>query len=108
LKKIYQNNSLKEKRKVPYEVEHKALNKVIVQFEYPEGYSVEHIPPNTNFNHDLFGFEFISEQKPGSIKQTLSQYDNFLLLDPPHFEQWNKMIKNLNQVHRKSTILKKP
>jgi hypothetical protein len=107
LKKLYLNHTFKEKRKVPYEVEYKSTNKVVVALEYPENYTVDFLPEPASFEHDLFGFSYNTHKKNNRIVQSLEQYDNFLLLESKHFQQWNKMIKDLNQVHRKSVILKK-
>lgn len=107
LNQIYTNENFKKDRKVPYELRFKSSNETVVSLSVPEGYEVSYVPKNVEYNKDLFGCSVEIKNNGKEIVQTFKQYEDFLILQPESFNDWNQMIRNLKRIYRESVILKK-
>jgi hypothetical protein len=107
LVKLYADNQMKKDRKTPYEIRFKSMDEATVILDIPEGYEVAYLPKDQSYEHELFGTKINLVQEEEKLIQTLYHYDNFLLLKPSSFKDWNKMIKVLKNIYRESIILKK-
>ncbi len=107
MEKAFSNDEIEKDRKAPVENDYlyKADNSVFL--EIPEGYEVEYLPENSDFSNDLFGYTIEYKEKDNKIKFIHSYYKNYLLLNNESFEDWNKMIKEVNKAYREVIILKK-
>jgi hypothetical protein len=95
------------KRKTDRESEYKYIEQYTIDIEIPNGYTVEYLPPNSQFQHDLFGYSFSYRQVGNSIQLQQQIYINYLLLKRPNFADWNKMIKQLTEAYQETLVLKK-
>jgi hypothetical protein len=95
------------KRKTDRESEYKYIEQYNIDIEIPNGYTVEYLPPNSQFQHDLFGYSFSYRQVGNSIQLQQQIYINYLLLKRPNFADWNKMIKQLTEAYQETLVLKK-
>ena len=68
---------------------------------------MEYLPENSSFNTDLFGFKIEYKKEGNKIEFIHNYYKNYLLLNNESFEEWNKMIKEVNKAYREVIILKK-
>lgn len=107
LEKIYSGMKFKKDRKIPFEVKFKSSWSMTVMLEVPESYTVSYLPENQEFKKEQFGCGVETQNKEGFVVQRITEYDNFLLLYPESFDDWNTMIKNLKKIYRESVILKK-
>lgn len=107
MEKAFSNDEIEKDRKSPIENDYlfKANNDIFLQI--PEGYEVEYLPENSNFSTDLFGYNIEYKKEGNKIKFTHNYYKNYLLLNNESFEEWNKMIKEVNKAYREVIILKK-
>lgn len=107
MEKAFSNDEIEKDRKSPIENDYlfKANNDIFLQI--PEGYEIEYLPENSDFNNDLFGYSIKYKREGNKIKFTHNYYKNYLLLNNESFEDWNKMIKEVNKAYREVIILKK-
>ncbi len=107
MERTFSNDEIDKERKSPIENDYlfKTNNDIFLQI--PEGYDVEYLPKNSNFNNDLFGYNIEYKKEDNKIKFTHNYYKNYLLLNNESFEDWNKMIKEINKAYREVIILKK-
>ncbi|WP_338789909.1 DUF3857 domain-containing protein [Bernardetia sp. MNP-M8] len=107
MEKAFSNDEIEKDRKSPIENDYlfKANNDIFLQI--PEGYEIEYLPENSDFNNDLFGYNIEYKKEGNKIKFTHNYYKNYLLLNNESFEDWNKMIKEVNKAYREVIILKK-
>lgn len=74
------------------------LDKKIKNYVLPKNQSVK-------FNHDQFGFDVEYKIINNKIIMEQNLYINTLLLNSKYFDDWNKMIYELNRVYRNNIIL---
>jgi hypothetical protein len=107
LEKEYQNDLLEPDREAPREFEYKILNKDINILQIPKGYKVSYLPANSSYSDPMFGFK-ISYQTEGNIIVYHSYvYVNTLMINPPDFDKWNKMIRQLTKAYNATVTLTK-
>lgn len=94
------------KRKTDRESEYKYIDQDNTKLEIPANYTVEYLPPNSQFQHDLFGYTISYRQNGNIIERQQQIYINYLLLKRNHFVDWNKMIKQLGEAYQESIVLK--
>lgn len=108
LNKLHYNNFINiSSRKVPLENEYLYEQHEFVEFELPQGYTVEYLPPNATHNGPWLGFDFVYSVSGNKIVLKKSVYCNYLILEPRHFEDWNASVKLISEAYKESIILKK-
>ncbi|MBC8173374.1 MAG: DUF3857 domain-containing protein [Chitinophagales bacterium] len=107
LDKIFQNDKIEDDRKMPIEKEFKSQVEKIISVEIPAGYQVDYLPPDASYQHPLFGFTMKYEKTDTEATMQLMITSNHLLLQKDHFQDWNKMITELNKAYSEVVILKK-
>ncbi|WP_291723644.1 DUF3857 domain-containing protein [Bernardetia sp.] len=108
MEKAFSNDEIDtEERKAPIENDYLYQTNNSTFLKIPEGYEIEYLPENSSFKNDLFGYEIKYEKLEGKVKFTHNYYKNYLLLNNESFEDWNKMIKEVNKAYREVIILKK-
>lgn len=107
LERPFRSEQIKPGRKNPMAIRFKSLNEFSVKLDCPEGYSVHYTPENVNFHHDHFGFDLNYHPEKDHIRLDLSVYNNFLVLEQDHFDDWNKMVRQLGKAYSEVVILKK-
>jgi hypothetical protein len=82
-------------------------NKIITQFTLPNGYRIASIPPDFEQHWNEFGVS--SKYHINGNVVTLEQelYSNYLYIDKPLFQQWNKFIEAAANVNRQIITLSK-
>ncbi len=107
MEKAFSNDEIEKDRKSPVENDYLYKTNNSTFLEIPAGYEVEYLPENSNFSNDLFGYNIEYKEKDNKIEFIHNYYKNYLLLNNESFEEWNKMIKEVNKAYREVIILKK-
>ncbi len=91
----------------PIENDFYFTERFIYSLEIPDGYRIDYVPEGGSFNTPEFGYKITYTKKEDKvIMEKLIRFE-FLLLKEDKFEQWNKMIKQLNKHYRSTVALKK-
>ena len=93
------------KRSVKNRFEYEQKNTIIL--DIPESYEVNYVPENSEYKHELFGYNISYQEKEGKVFLDVNIYERYLELQPEHFEAWNEMIKSLKKNYKEVLILKK-
>lgn len=107
MEKAFSSEEIDKDRKSPIENDYLYQANNSTFLEIPVGYEVEYLPENSSFKNDLFGYTIEYKKEGNKIKFTHNYYKNYLLLNAESFEEWNKMIKEVNKAYREVIILKK-
>lgn len=108
LEKPFNNSEIDlDSRKLPLENDYYYMDSQVQNFEVPEGYAVDYLPPAAKYKHDLFGFDIKYAQEGNVITQEKVTYINYLIMEREQFPQWNEMVELLNEAYREVVILKK-
>lgn len=108
LDKRYKNANLDlKKRKTARESEFKYIEQHTYTLKIPEGYTVEYLPPNNQYNSNLFGFAISYRESKGSIIVEQQVYCDFLLLDKKNFTDWNDMMQKMDNTYQEVLVFKK-
>jgi hypothetical protein len=94
-------------RTSPREMDHKFINKHVTVIEIPAGYTVTYIPESTKYENIEFGYEMKYFQMGNKLYLQKQLYIDVLVIELSDFEEWNKMIKQLNKAYNESIIIKK-
>ncbi|MEQ8926959.1 MAG: DUF3857 domain-containing protein [Fulvivirga sp.] len=101
------NEIIDEDREQPREFNFKLTNNSISVLNLPDGYEINRVPENTNFDSDVFGFDITYEVIKDKVILKRTFYINELLIMPERFDLWNEAIKKLNDAYRAVLILEK-
>ncbi len=109
LDKAYENSliDIKERKGIAKEFRNKKIDTHIIEFKIPDGYTVESLPENVNFNRDKYGFSIAYNRNEDSIFLEKQVIINTLTLDESDFESWNEMVSLLSDAQSEVVILKK-
>lgn len=107
LDKLYYNYYMPVERKVPREFDFKGGYEETYILSVPEGYEVEYLPANAEYNSSTLGFTITYSRNGKQIILSSRVYTNVLLLNPDQFSEWNDGIKKLSKAYKESIILKK-
>jgi len=95
------------KRKSPIEFDFLNTCQYITTLKIPAGFKVSYVPKSQEYKNDVWGFKLAYEQK-GDMLYLTQQFDNdWLLLQPSQFEQWNKVLEHLFPHYKQSVVLTK-
>jgi hypothetical protein len=108
LKKDYYNAFINTtSRTSPKESEYVYDEYEVTELTIPQGYKVEYLPPNATHTGKLMGYEINYTALPGKVVYSKKIYQNYLLMLPEQFEQWNEAVKKISEAYKESIILKK-
>lgn len=108
LMKPYKDASIDiKKRKLDKENEFMYHDTYNFTLEVPTGYTIEYLPPPTEFKHKLFSFNVTSKAEDSHITTTFNLHINHLILAKENFADWNKFIDALNAAYQEAIVLKK-
>lgn len=95
------------KRKVPIEYGFLKKYTYTTLLKLPEGYTVSYLPQSQTLKNDVWNFDMAYQQQAGNVSLTQQFSDNFLLLQPPQFAQWNKILEGLYPQYKQTIVLTK-
>ena len=96
-----------EERKVARETDYKYVDRDVVVMKVPEGYEVDYIPENAKWKSDAFGFTISYKVEGNEVIQTKERFIDTLMIETSQFEDWNNMIKKLDDAYQEVIVLKK-
>ncbi|OWY22213.1 DUF3857 domain-containing protein [Sphingobacteriales bacterium UPWRP_1] len=108
LNRKYQQAAIdKKERKLDKEVEYKYVEDYTYNLQIPDGYELNHLPPNATFNDPEFGYTATYTHGNGSVTLHFRLYINHLMLKKNRFDAWNSMIEKLSDTYQEVVVLKK-
>ena len=108
LEKFYNDSEIKADREVPYKLEFASQLKYYTELKLPESYNIGHIPENVNHESDLFSFSIEYLKKaPNTIGLNVFTSEDYLILYPERFEEWNNSVSIWEKSTKDSIVLKK-
>jgi hypothetical protein len=108
LNKTYSNATYDTlKRLIPTQNQCNSTYRFKTVFEIPQGYRVTNLPASKKAGCKQLSFNISYRIKDNLVIQEKTICENFLLLEPSHFNDWNKVIESLNLAYRDVLILKK-
>ena len=91
---------------IPIEFDNTISNISTVVLKIPDGCEVNYLPKNTSYSHPDFGYTIQYEKKNNFLIMKKHFFCKKLMIYPIDFNEWNKMIKSLNNSYNESIILK--
>lgn len=107
LEKLLKEQEIKKDRKQGIKNRFEYEQNIVVSLDIPEAYELNYLPESNAFDHELFGYRMDYRREEDKVLMDLKIYEKYLLLEPEHFENWNKMIKQLKKNYKEVLILKK-
>lgn len=95
------------KRRYPIENDYNYTFTEYTRFKIPTGYVIEDFPENKGYSQEVFGFDIRYELENDVVILKKTYFINCLLLERPQFEEWNEVIKKLNEAYRETLTIKK-
>ena len=95
------------KRKSP--IENDYLNQVVytTSFALPQDFKLSFLPKSHHYNNDVWGYKLDYKQSDKEVSFTQQFDTDQLMLYPPQFEQWNKVLENLFPHYKQTIVLSK-
>jgi len=94
-------------RQLDYEFYFKSLLNLTYIFAIPDGYEVSYLPKNTSYTNDDFSYSITYEIKGNTVIYHYTTKATTMLLKPPVFESWNKMVRQMRTDYKEVVELKK-
>lgn len=107
LDKSFQEQDIKSERRNDIEKRYNGIYESVIRFTIPEGYMASHVPLNSSFSDEKFGFDVSYDHSGNTIVLHYSAFTNILILRKSDFELWNEMIKKLRKASSEMVVLKK-
>jgi len=107
LEKFFTDNNIIDtaKRKVPVENDYKYLIRQYTVLDVPESYNVSYIPKDFSLENPAFSFA-IKYSKQGNKIIAMQEFkNNYLLMQPKDFPEWNNAIKKINNQYKEQVVL---
>ena len=95
----------KDDRKYPVEEDFKREFHFYFKFETPEGYKVDFLPENQNFQHEKFSFDLTYNMDGENVIYELRLNQDYLMLEVEEMKSFNEMIKTLKAAYKESIVI---
>lgn len=107
LEKFFTDNNIIDtaKRKIPIENDYKYLIRQYTVFEIPESYNVSYIPKDFSVENPAFSFAIKYSTQGNKIIAMQEFKNNYLLMEPKDFPEWNNAIKKINNQYKEQVVL---
>ncbi|MEQ9304570.1 MAG: hypothetical protein RJQ14_11730, partial [Marinoscillum sp.] len=100
-------DGLIEKREVPIENDYLYSNESISVLEFPEGVSLQYLPPDEAGESEFFSYTIKYKQVGNQVVAKKFFKVNYLTLNVDQFDSWNEIIKQYSKACRNVLILNK-
>lgn len=105
---FYGDSEIKEDREVPFKLEFSSQVKFHVELKLPDSYKLSHVPKDVNHESDLFSFSIkYKHQNSNKVSLDLFTSEDYLILYPDRFEEWNEAMSVWEKSTKDSLVLKK-
>jgi hypothetical protein len=98
---------LEKREGIPVKFDQTKLDTIRVSFKIPEGYKLNHVPPDESFRGEQFGFQVCYRKTTTTVSMEVLYYNNLLSMRDTYFEQWNQMIAKLSSAYQENIVFKK-
>lgn len=106
LEKQYEKQEIDyPRRTIPLENEFRNRAEYITILHLPEGYKAASLPENKSYHTDTFGFDIRYETDGRRVILKKSFTTDYLLLQPPAFPAWNKVLEALFPCYKETIRL---
>ena len=107
LEKFFTDNNIIDtaKRKIPIENDYKYLIRQYTVLEVPESYNVSYIPKDFSLENPAFSFAIKYSTHGNKIIAMQEFKNNYLLMQPKDFPDWNNAIKKINNQYKEQVVL---
>jgi len=110
LKKYFASASINtETNEVDHENRFQEQNNIVSCIKVPEGYSVNYLPKDMEYSHPDFSasIKFDMNEAEKTIKLVINLDMSHIIFKKQDFQEWNKMIKQLNTAYSEVIVFKK-
>ncbi|MBL0246526.1 MAG: transglutaminase domain-containing protein [Sphingobacteriales bacterium] len=107
LLKRFGGTQLDSTRTVGRENEYPFEDVLEITIPIPDGYEVDVLPSNSQFEHSQFGYRLTYAQEGKNLVLNHHFWVNYLLLPATEFAQWNKMVNQLETQFSEAIVFKK-
>lgn len=83
------------KRKIPIEYPFLKHSSYVTIIKVPANYTVTYVPQSDEFKNEVWGYVLKYKQTEDTVSLTQEFDDNFLMLYPGQFQDWNKVLEHL-------------
>ncbi len=94
-------------RQAAKEFNYKSHELMTYVLEIPTGYTVKSLPKNANYQSEQVSYEFTYAQVGNKIVFKQNMHLNTLEVKKEQFDEWNKVIDQLNKIYKEQVILTK-
>ncbi len=94
-------------RKSDIFIEYKNIRSYVVVLDIPKGWKLDHLPGNTVYSGEKFGFDVSYSSNVNSVYLKYNVYVNALSIGKNDFTDWNDCLKKLKKSYNESIILSK-
>jgi hypothetical protein len=115
--KIYLNPSLEKQgqnekidmsdRKLPFEEQHKGIQRTVTIINIPDGYELNYKPEDVSFKGSRMDFKISYQAKATQVIQTTDIEVDFLILSLSEIPEWNKMVDAMDNAYKENIVFKK-
>lgn len=104
--KFYEHEEIDyPKRKSPIEFDHLAQKKYVTVLNIPDGYKVSYLPSSKEYKNEVWGFKMKYEQRNNQVILTQEFDNDYMLLHPDKFSDWNKVLEQLFPLYKETVSL---
>ena len=107
LLRLKEDELMKDERKLPYVIRFGMDVHESVSLHIPDGYEVTSVPSDDQFDSKKFGFQMKYTSNDQLVMLTFRYIDNFILLEPSQYPEWNRMVNQLRKNYAETVTLKK-
>lgn len=97
----------KATRHSPLERDYQYTERHFTEFEIPEGFTFDELPPNSTYTGTFISHEILYELVGNKIRLTRTILLNKLMVYPADFDAWNTDVRKLTDCYKESIMLKK-
>ena len=109
LEKFFSGSSIIDtaKRKVGMENEYRYVIRQYTILDIPSNYKVTYLPKNFSVKDTLLGFSIQYTQQNGKVIAMQEMHNNYLLMQPKDFVQWNSTVRQILNQYKEQVVLQK-
>jgi hypothetical protein len=106
--KLYEHQEIDyPKRKSPIELNYLNTSRYTTVLNIPKGFTASYIPKSQDYKNEVWGFSLRYSANATQLTLT-QQFDNdWLMIQPNQFEQWNKVLEQLFPHYKQTVVLSK-
>jgi hypothetical protein len=106
--KLYEHEEIDfPKREIPIEFKFLEHSSFVTALKIPDGFKISYLPKSTKYNNKTWGFNLQYSSTNGYVYLNQEFDNDYLMLEPDRFEEWNKVLENLFPNYKETISLSK-